>query len=188
MTQHKSSRREFLSRSSQAATALTLGLTATSHAAVGPNEKVRVGFIGVGNRGSQLLQSFMKHKDLQVAALCDVYQPYLARDRGQVDGQLLDDLGSRIPKMGEDLGRDVARYSDFRQLLDQKDIDAVVIATPDHWHAIQAIAAMEAGKDVYVEKPLIDHDPRRAEDGRSRAAHQSCRSGRTPSTLVEALR
>ncbi len=154
MTQHKPSRREFLSRSTKTAAALTLGLAATSRAAVGANERVRLGFIGVGNRGSQLLRSFLKHDDGQVAALCDVYQPFLARDREAVDGQLLKDLGSRIPRMGEDLGSDVARYTDFRRLLDQKDIDAVVIATPDHWHAIQAIAAMDAGKDVYVEKPL----------------------------------
>ena len=140
MTQPKSSRRDFLNRSSQAATALALGLTSTSRAAVGPNEKVRLGFIGVGNRGSQLLHSFMRHDDAQVAALCDVYQPYLARDRSQVDRQLLDDLGSRVPRMGEPFGSEVARYADFRRVLDQKDIDAVVIATPDHWHAIQAIA------------------------------------------------
>ena len=154
MMRHKSSRREFLSHSSKAAAALTLGLAATSRAAVGASEKLRLGFIGVGNRGSQLLRSFMKHDDVQVAALCDVYEPYLARDRGKVDSQLLEALGGRIPRMGEDLGGGVARYTDFRRLLDQKDIDAVVIATPDHWHAIQAIAAMAAGKDVYVEKPL----------------------------------
>jgi predicted dehydrogenase len=154
MTQSTSSRREFFTRSSQAATALTLGLAAGSRTTAAENDKVRLGFIGVGNRGSQLLRSFMKNSDVKVVALCDVYEPYLARDRGAVDKQLLDDLGSRIPRMGEGFGSDVARYTDFRRLLDRNDIDAVVIATPDHWHAIQTIAAMNAGKDVYVEKPL----------------------------------
>ncbi|KPL08838.1 hypothetical protein AMJ85_07755 [candidate division BRC1 bacterium SM23_51] len=123
-------------------------------AARGASEKVRVGFIGVGNRGSQLLTSFMKQQDVQVAALCDVYQPYIYRNREQVDKRLLESLGSRVPQMGEDFGDEVSRYKDFRRVLEQKDIDAVVIATPDHWHAIQMIAACEAGKDVYVEKPL----------------------------------
>ena len=154
MTMRNSTRREFLSRSTTTAAAVSLGLAGRLQAASGANERIRLGFIGVGNRGSQLLHSFRKHDDAQVVALCDVYQPYLARDRDQVDRQLLQALGSRIPQMGEDLGSDVARYTDFRRLLDRKDIDAVVIATPDHWHAIQAIAAMNAGKDVYVEKPL----------------------------------
>ena len=121
---------------------------------LGANERIRLGFIGVGNRGSQLLHSFMKSDDVEVAALCDVYQPFLARQRSAVDPRLLESLGGRVPTMGEKLGSEVARYTDFRRLLDQKDIDAVVIATPDHWHAVQAITAMEAGKDVYVEKPL----------------------------------
>jgi predicted dehydrogenase len=153
MTQHGTSRRAFLKQSSKVATTLAVGL-ATTRAVAGANQKLRLGFIGVGNRGSQLLGSFMKHDDVQVAAICDAYQPYLTRDRKKVDKQLLVDLGGRVPRMGEDLGTGVARHTDFRRLLDQKDIDAVVIATPDHWHAIQAIAAMEAGKDVYVEKPL----------------------------------
>ena len=154
MNRHKSSRRDFLGRSSRAATALTFGLAATSPAVAGANSKLRLGFIGVGNRGSQLMRSFMKNDDVTIAALCDVYKPYLVRDRNQVDARLLEALGGRIPKMGEELGSDVVRHTDFRRLLDEKDVDAVVIATPDHWHAIQAIAAMEAGKDVYVEKPL----------------------------------
>jgi len=141
-----------------AAASVTLGLKTARvpmiQSALGANERIRVGLIGVGNRGTQLLAFFLKQGDVEVAALCDVYEPYLTRDYSQVDKKLRDSLGGRVPKMTEKLGGDVARYKHFRHLLDRKDIDAVVISTPDHWHAIQTIMACEAGKDVYVEKPL----------------------------------
>ncbi len=120
---------------------------------LGANDRVRLGFIGVGNRGCQLLKGFLPHADAQVVALCDVYEPYLngglrsARSRGS---PVWASAFAQMPK----LEGDVARVKDFRAMLDRKDIDAVVIATPDHWHAIQMIAACKAGKDVYVEKPL----------------------------------
>jgi predicted dehydrogenase len=147
-------RRSFLKSSAAATGTLSfeaLGATRTGGRAT---EKVRVGFIGVGNRGTQLLQGFMAQKDCQVVALCDVYGPYLARDRAQVDPELLKTLGGLVPPMGERFDPQVERHTDFRRVLEQKDVDAVVIATPDHWHAIQTIMALEAGKDVYVEKPL----------------------------------
>lgn len=148
-------RRGFLSRSAIAATGVTMGLgTAVTRSVLGANDKVRVGFIGVGNRGTQLLTSFMKNKDVEVAALCDVYKPYVMRDNSAVDKELQEDLGGRIPTMGEKFDNEVMRCSDFHKVLEAKDIDAVVIATPDHWHAIQTIMACRAGKDVYVEKPL----------------------------------
>jgi len=154
----KTSRRRFLKNSAAAAAAVTLGLNPKgvplTRAARGANERIRVGFIGVGNRGSQLLRGFLTQDDVEVAALCDVYEPYLVRDYSNVDKRLLDSLGATVPKMTEKLGANIARYSDFRRLLERKDIDAVVISTPDHWHAIQTIVACEAGKDVYVEKPL----------------------------------
>ena len=151
-------RRRFLKNSTMAAASVTLGLNAIGvpvmQSALGANEKVRVGFIGVGNRGTQLLERFLEQNDVEVAALCDVYEPYLMRDYSKVDKKLRDSLGSRVPKMTEKLGRNVARYKDFRHLLDRKDIDAVVISTPDHWHAVQTIMACQAEKDIYVEKPL----------------------------------
>lgn len=152
------SRRSFLKDSTTSAAAVALGLNLAGAPAIrsarGANEKIRVGFIGIGNRGTQLLTRFIQQDDVEVAALCDVYEPYRNRDYSQVDQRLKDALGGRIPKMTENLGDDVPRYKDFRRVLDRKDIDAVVIATPDHWHAVQAIMAMQAGKDVYVEKPL----------------------------------
>ncbi len=96
---------------------------------------MRVGFIGVGNRGTQLISAFSKHPDCKVVAAADLYQPYL--DRFQ-----------------KALGSDLFVTDDYRTLLDRPDIDAIVIATPDHWHALQTIQAVSAGKDVYVEKPL----------------------------------
>jgi predicted dehydrogenase len=151
-------RREFLKDSTAATTGMALGLhllgTPAARAARSANEKVRVGFIGVGNRGTQLLHGFMAQDDVDVVALCDVYEPYLNRSHADISKSILDSIGGRAPKMGETFPGQVAKYKDFRRVLDRDDIDAVVIATPDHWHAVQTIMACQAGKDVYVEKPL----------------------------------
>lgn len=130
---HEMTRRTF-AKSTVAAAA---GLAAASHtqSAASANDKIRLGFIGVGNRGSQLIDAFMEHDDKEIVALCDVYAPYLAKQKERVGGN-------------------VETYTDFRKIIEHPGIDAVVIATPDHWHAIMTIDACNAGKDVYVEKPL----------------------------------
>jgi predicted dehydrogenase len=102
---------------------------------LGANDRIRVGFIGLGNRGDQVLDAFLEHPDAQVIAVCDLYQPYLDFASKKIGGQ---------PK----------QFKDYRKLLEMKELDAVAICTPDHWHALQAIEACAAGKDVYVEKPL----------------------------------
>lgn len=118
------------------AKASALALTAASYSRVlGANDKIRLGFVGVGNRGDQLLDAFLVHKDCEIAALCDVYEPYLPAAKTKVGGGASD-------------------FDDYRKLLEDKSLDAAVIATPDHWHALQFIDACKAGKDVYVEKPL----------------------------------
>lgn len=125
------SRREFTKTISlaTAATALSAGRAA------GANERVRLGFIGLGNRGDQVLDAFLKQPDMEVSAICDLSDAYL-------------DFAARKS------GGSPKRFKDYRKLLESKDVDAVVIATPDHWHALMTIHACAAGKDVYVEKPL----------------------------------
>ena len=157
--ENKKSRREFIKKSSLALAGVTIGqkgfpIVDRDKKIMGANDRVRTGFIGVGNRGTQLLHLFMEQPDCEVAALCDVYKPYITRDYSQVDPRYTKDMGSRIPQMGENLSRNVKQYTDYRKLLEDKNIDAVCIATPDHWHALQTIDAIQAGKDVYVEKPL----------------------------------
>jgi predicted dehydrogenase len=158
MKPEKSSRREFIGKASLALAGLAAGpavLGASSFGRImGSNEKIRVGFIGVGNRGSQLLSLFMQHSDCEIAALCDVYEPYITRDRSQVDQRYLEIIPGQVPKMGEKFPFQPKIYTDYRILLEDKSIDAVCIATPDHWHALQTIHSIQAGKDVFVEKPL----------------------------------
>lgn len=114
-------------------------LTAASYGRVlGANDRVRTGFIGVGNRGDQLLDAFLTHKDQDTVALCDVYAPYLPAAAAKI----------------EKAGGTAKTFHEYRKLLEVKDIDAVVIATPDHWHALQFVEACRAGKHVYCEKPL----------------------------------
>lgn len=159
MKRNVSNRREFITKSALGATGL-FGLNYIASAGslvASASDKIRVGFVGVGNRGTQLMRLFMAQPDCEVAALCDVYEPYLMRDYSRVDGRYTGGfLGKegRIPKMGENFPNRVERYADYRKLLEDKTIDAVCIATPDHWHALQTIDAIKAGKDVYVEKPL----------------------------------
>jgi predicted dehydrogenase len=86
--------------------------------------------------------------------LCDVYEPYMTRDRSAVHPRYLRDMGGHIPEMGESFPRTVKHYADYRDMLEDKSIDAVCISTPDHWHCLQTIHAIQAGKDVFVEKPL----------------------------------
>ena len=150
------SRRDFITKSTLAAAGLSLstGVFPASGKVLGANDKIRMGFIGVGNRGSQLLNLFMSHPDCEIAALCDIYEPYMERNRNAVDPRYIMDLGGSVPRMGEQFPTKPKLYKDWRKLLEDKNIDAVAIATPDHWHALQTIAAIQAGKDVYVEKPL----------------------------------
>jgi predicted dehydrogenase len=142
------SRRMFLEKGALAATAAGLA----RRVAAAPSDRVRVGFIGVGNRGDQLLDAFALQPDVEIAALCDVYEPYLRRDAAAIHPRYR--AMGRIPRMRTSVAASVPRERDFRRLLDRQDIDAVCIATPDHWHALQTILALDAGKDVYVEKPL----------------------------------
>lgn len=139
--------------------------TSVSAGAVFPNilragatgQKIRVGFIGVGNRGTQLMRIFQQQPDVEVTALCDVYKPYLDRDQEAIDPNFFKyGAGNAVPKFNamDKFPASVKRYTDYRGLLADKNVDAVVIATPDHWHAIQTIDAIQAGKDVYCEKPL----------------------------------
>ena len=116
-----------------AAVAMSLSALQTTRV-LGANDRIRVGFIGVANRGNQLIKAFLENKDVDIVALCDVAKTTLEAVQGRLGGK-------------------ADMYGDFRKLLERKDIDAVVIATPDHWHALQTIAACRSGKDVYVEKP-----------------------------------
>ncbi len=102
---------------------------------LGANDRVRTGFIGVGLIGKRHLLDFMAQPDAEVAAICEVYEPRLREGMATAGGK-------------------AEGFKDFRKMYERKDIDAVVVSTPDHWHALQTILACAAGKDVYVEKPM----------------------------------
>lgn len=148
----QTSRRSFLKDTATLAT--VAGLMNLSIPSLANTKKVKMGFIGVGNRGTQLLRSFMKQANCEVVALCDIYEPYLTRDDSRVNQRFKEENGARIPQMGEQFPTQVKRYKNYKDLLADKNVDAVCIATPDHWHALQTIDAIKAGKDVYIEKPL----------------------------------
>jgi predicted dehydrogenase len=130
-------RRRFLAASAAATVAASAAADepAPKSKPAGANERIVLGFIGVGGMGTGLLNIFKEMPDVSVAAVCDVYEPHLLKAK-------------------ENAGGKPDTYGDFRRVLDRRDIDAVVIATPDHWHAIPTILACQAGKDVYCEKPL----------------------------------
>lgn len=140
------SRRAFL----QATTAgIALGLGASARASTpqvpassqpaGASDRIVLGMIGVGGMGTSRLRGFLQHADVRIGAICDVDTRHLDRAVAAVDT-----ASGYKPKA----------VRDYRRVLDDRDIDAVVVVTPDHWHAIPTVRAFEAGKDVFVEKPL----------------------------------
>ena len=109
------------------------------HGVLGANDRIRVGLIGCGSRGNQVARDWMKHQDSVFVAACDVYK------------ERLDETVSRVAGVQ---GSSPDAYEDYRKILDRSDVDAVFLATPDHWHSQMTIDACAAGKDVYVEKPV----------------------------------
>ncbi|MBU6399253.1 MAG: Gfo/Idh/MocA family oxidoreductase [Verrucomicrobia bacterium] len=140
-------RRTFL----QTAATLTLGAPLVLPSRVwgadpGPNSRITLGSIGVGTQGRGLLDGFLRHRVTQVVAVSDV--DATRREHSQ---KTVEDYYRAV---GQTDYKGCAAYPDFRDLIGRKDIDAVVIAVPDHWHALVAVAAADAGKDIYCEKPL----------------------------------
>ena len=126
-----STRRTFL----KTLAATSLATAASSRRVLGANDRVRVGFIGIGLIGTRHLLDFQAQPDCEIAGISE--------------------LSDERMELGVTKSRNnPARFADFRRMLDRQDIDAIVVSTPDHWHALMTILACAAGKDVYVEKPL----------------------------------
>lgn len=140
MSMDQLSRRDFVGAVGTGGAAALLAMQ--GHPAIGAvraNEKVRLGIIGAGSRGNQLLDTFLPQADCEVVSVCDVDDAHAGKTADRLEKK----YGKRPPTSRE-----------YRAMLDDKNIDAVIIATPDHWHALPAIQAVMAGKDVYVEKPI----------------------------------
>lgn len=150
------SRRDFFSKSLTIVSAAGIASVLPLHTACNlfrksANDKLIVGLIGCKGMGFGNLNTFLSQENVECAALCDIDQNILNQRAADVDKILKKketetDIKIKRPKL----------YSDFRKLLENKDIDAVIIGTPDHWHAKIMILACEAGKDVYVEKPMAN--------------------------------
>jgi len=111
------------------------------NSAAAPSDKIRLGLIGCKNQGFWDLKCHLENNDAVCVALCDV------------DSKVLNDRAAEIKKT---YNQNPQLYKDFRKMLEQKEIDAVIIGTPDHWHCLQLVYACQAGKDVYVEKPMAN--------------------------------
>ena len=134
-------RRNFIKSSAALAAGMSVpAIAETSEKRVSANDTINVALIGC-RRGWSDLQNFFPHKEIRCLALCDVKEDVLAA-RGA-------DVAARYGKMPD-------LYGDYRKILDRKDIDIVIIGTPDHWHCLQFVDACMAGKDIYVEKPIAN--------------------------------
>jgi predicted dehydrogenase len=149
MSHLSSTRRDFLKTSALAGAGAVVpywfstGRSLAEEAARSPNERLTIGCIGTGSRWGQDPYTRMKNYG-DVVALSDVDQNHLAKARTRVEGD----------QRGQGKTPQIAVHEDYRKVLDRKDIDTILIVTPDHWHSRIAIDAMQAGKDVYCEKPL----------------------------------
>lgn len=128
-------RRQFIKRVAQTAAVVSASTAFSAQRVLGANERVNVALIGCGGRGLAVAKLMRAVPDVDFVAVCDVYDPRAATAR-------------------EWAGTHAKSFRDFRKVLELKEVDAVLIATPDHWHAIPTVLACQAGKDVFVEKPL----------------------------------
>ncbi len=140
---HTLTRREFLKTATTAAAAVALPTIIPATALGGggkppPSERINLGIIGCGGMGTSNLTTCARYPDVVVTAACDVWD-------------------ARLDVVVERYKGTCKGYRDFREMLQKKDLDAVIIGTPPHWHALQAIAACEAGKDIYLQKPMTLH-------------------------------
>ena len=115
--------------------AMTAAAASTSSSVLGQNDKIRMAVIGTGTRGRMVTRFFMTHPDCRFVAACDVRK-------------------TRLDQAMKEIGGSVEGYGDYRRILDRKDVDAVLVTTPDHWHGPIVAQACAAGKDAYVEKPM----------------------------------
>ncbi|MGA2630455.1 MAG: Gfo/Idh/MocA family oxidoreductase [Terriglobia bacterium] len=128
-------RRDFIKRAAAVTAATSISMAGLSTDKVlGANDRIRLGVIGMGRQGTDNMQNFMKH-GVEVAGVCDVFEPNLQKGLQAAGGK-------------------ATTYMDFRKLLDDKTIDVIINATPDHWHALATVEACKAGKHVYTEKPI----------------------------------
>ncbi len=138
-------RRQFLIRTGSVAAAGALGPLANAiptNISKSANDKLVIGLVGCGGMGAANMRNLMEFPDVAVAAVCDVDDSRMPNDINDVEKKY---------------GKRPDVYKDYRKMLDRKDIDAVIVGTPDHWHALVLTHACEAGKDAYCEKPLSHH-------------------------------
>ena len=139
-------RRKFIKKSSMMTAGATLlpiipGTAKAASRIIGANDRVSVGAIGINGMGMSDLKVFLQQEGVECAALCDVDRNVLER---------------RAAETNELQGKKPDLYGDYRKLIERKDIDVVIIGTPDHWHCLPMVEACQAGKDVYVEKPIAN--------------------------------
>lgn len=140
----ENSRRDFIKKTTVGSVGLAFGMSAKSYANImGANDRIQIAAIGVHGRGNGMAKNFARQKDCEVSYVCDVDSDAMAKTVAGIN-----EISKKTPK----------GVKDFRKILDEKSLDGVYIATPDHWHAPAAILACQAGKHVYVEKPC-SHNP-----------------------------
>ncbi len=142
----ETSRRSFLKTAAGGAVAPLILPSRVWSAEIKPNDRITMGFVGMGKQNRGLLRGFMGQKHVEVLAVCDVDA---TRRR-----KALEMVNEHYDSRPLDGWKGCQAYNDFREIMERRDIDAICIATPDHWHAIITIAALDSGKDVYCEKPL----------------------------------
>lgn len=146
-------RRSFMGQTTKAAAFMLVprfvlgGKNASGISYIAPSDIISLGFIGAGKQAKGLTSSFLNTREARIVAISEVYQA-----KAQTTIEKIKATYTKTPTLG--VYSDIPVYNDFRELLDRKDVDAVVISTPDHWHAAMAVRAAAAGKDIYCEKPL----------------------------------